>query len=205
MQVDPDEIRRRADEILSDPAYREPSPSVVERVFDAAGDALGRLFETLTGGGPGSVIGLVVIGALVAGAVWLVTRSVGGPVPGRVVHGPAVTHGTTAPIDAGEWLREAERLLAAGDRRGALRCRYQALVSDLIAMRVLDDVPGRTPSELRDALVAGRPLLEPVADRVTATFEEVWYGHVDPDAARYADFASDLEQLAATVREAVPA
>ncbi len=206
-QVDPEAARRAADEILSRPEYREPQPSLVDRVLDAIGDLLGRAFDTLTGGGAGSVIGTVIVALLVAAAVWLLVRAIGTPwraaAPADAV---AVVQGTTAPDDPERWRAEAERLAAAGDHRGALRCRYQALVAGVIERRIVDHVPGRTPAELCRELGADRPDVDPLLASVTDRFERAWYGGEPVDAAADRAFRDDVASLdTALARRAVPA
>jgi len=194
--LDPDEVRRVADEILSRAEYREPQPSLVDRVLTEITDFLGRAFATLTGGGPGSVIGLVVTAALVALAIWFLVRALGtrwrraGPAAEV-----ALVQGTRAPDDPATWLAEADRLAGAGDHRGALRCRYQAMVATLVADRSVVDVPARTPEELRAELVARRGDLADLVGSVTRRFEDAWYGGHDVDPAAEAAFRADARSV----------
>lgn len=206
-QVDPDDARRAAEEILARSEYQERQPSLVDRVLEAVGDLLGRAFDMLTGGGAGSVVGTVIVAVLVAAAVWLLVRAVG--TPWRAARAPeaaAVVQGTTPADDPARWRAEAERLAAAGDHRGALRCRYQALVADVTHRQVVDPVPGRTPAELRRELAMSRPDLDPLLGSVTDRFERAWYGGEAVDAAAERAFAGDVGALAADLaRRAVPA
>lgn len=206
--VDPDEARRAAQDILARPEYREPQPSLVDRAFEAIADFLGRAIGTLTGGGAGSVIGSVITGLVLALAVWLLVRAVGTPWRRRApAVADAVVQGTTAPTDPDTWRQEAERLARAGDLRGALRCRYQALVAGLVRDRVVDDVPGRTATELRRELGRHRPDLDATLASVTERFEQVWYGGHAVDAATYQRFGAEVEAIesADLRRPAVPA
>ncbi|HEU5083511.1 MAG TPA: DUF4129 domain-containing protein [Acidimicrobiales bacterium] len=206
-QVDPDDARRAADDILSRREYQEPQPSLVDRVLDAIGDLLGRAFDALTGGGAGSVIGTAIVALLVAVAVWLLVRAVG--TPWRAARPPeavAVVQGTTPADDPARWHAEAERLAGAGDHRGALRCRYQALVAAVVRLGVVDHVPGRTPAELRQELATHRPDLDPLLGSVTDRFERAWYGGEPVDGPAARAFADDVAALEADLaRRAVPA
>lgn len=197
--VDPDEARRTAQEILARPEYREPQPSLLDRAFEAVIDFLGRGFAALTGGGAGSVIGLVITGLVLALAVWLLVRALGASWS-RPGSGPAtgVVQGTSAPDDPAVWDAEADRLAAAGDHRGALRCRYQAMVAALVQEGALQDATARTPAEIRRELDGQRAELDPLLASVTERFEAVWYGGRPVDAAGERSFAVD----AATVRAA---
>lgn len=194
--VDPDEARRAADEILARPEYREPEPSLVDRVITAITDFLGNAFATLTGGGAGSVIGIVVVGALLALGTWLLVRAFGTG-SGRRARPPGeqVVQGTSAPDDPEVWLAEAERLAAAGDHRGALRCRYQALVAGLVRTGAIGDAPARTPAELRRELAGRRPDVDPRLASITDRFESAWYGGWPVDATAYEAFAVDVRAV----------
>ncbi len=196
--VDPDEVRRTAEEILSRPEYREPQPSLLDRALSAITDFLGRSFAALTGGGAGSIIGLVITALVLALALWLLAKALrtswSRPPRGDAV---GVVQGTSAPDDPAVWDAEAERLAAAGDRRGALRCRYQALVADLVRRGAVDDVAARTPAELRRELAGRQPTLDPVLDSVTERFEAAWYGGRSVDAGGLAAFRADVDALRA--------
>lgn len=206
--VDPDEARRTAEEILARPEYREPQPSLLDRALEAVTDFLGRGFDALTGSGAGSVVGLVITGVVLALALWLLLRAVrtSWSRPARPA-GADLVQGTSAPEDPAVWDAEADRLAAAGDHRGALRCRYQALVATLVRAGALQDATARTPSEISRELQGRRTELDPLLASVTERFEEAWYGGrpVDPPGERA--FAADAAQLrAADLRPlAVPA
>jgi Domain of unknown function (DUF4129) len=195
--VDPDEARRTAEDILSRPEYREPQPSLLDRALEAVTDFLRRGFEALAGGGAGSVIGLVITGLVLALALWLLSRALrtSWRRPAGAGGGADLVQGTSAPEDPAVWDAEAERLSAAGDHRGALRCRYQALVAALVAGGALRDATARTPSEIRRELAGRAPDLDPLLGSVTDRFESAWYGGraVDADADRA--FAADTASL----------
>ena len=196
--VDPDEVRRTAEEILSRPEYREPQPSLLDRALTAITDFLGRSFAALTGGGAGSIIGLVITAAVLALALWLLAKALRtswSRSPRADAAG--VVQVTSAPDDPAVWGAEADRLTAAGDHRGALRCRYQALVADLVRTGAVDDVAARTPAELRRELTGRQPGLDPVLDSVTERFEAAWYGGRAVDDGALAAFRADVDALRA--------
>ena len=205
--VDPDEARRTAEEILSRAEYREPRPSLLDRALEAITDFLGRTFGALAGGGAGSVIGLVITGLVLGLAIWLLVRSLRAVwARSSPAAGPGLVQGTSASDDPAVWDAEAERLRAAGDHRGALRCRYQATVASLVRAGAVPDVAARTPAELRRELAGRRPELDPLIDAVTERFEAVWYGGQPVDAAAEEVFAADAATLRASdLRPAVPA
>lgn len=201
--ADPESVRRAAEEILSRPEFREPEPTLADRVLGWIGDLLGEVVRALTGGGAGGVAGTIVIVALLALAAWFLVRALRAPTGRRRGAAAVVVHGTEAPQDPAAWAAEAERRAAAGDHRGALRCRYQELVAHLVRDRAVPDDPARTPAELRQALAAGDAALAPVAGEVTERFEAAWYGGEPVDRAgyeRFATAAAELRELAGSDR-----
>ena len=196
--VDPDEARRTAEDILSRPEYREPEPSLLDRAFEAIGDFLGRTLGALTGSGAGSAIGLVIGATVLALALWLLYRAMRASGSRRArADGPSVVQGTSAPDDPAVWDAEAERLSAADDHRGALRCRYQAMVAALVRSGAVQDATARTPSEIRRELAGRRPEVDPLLGAVTERFEAAWYGGRPVDAAAERAFADDASTLRA--------
>ena len=186
-----------AREILSGAEYAEPEESLVERAVDWVLDRLGDAIATLTGGGPGSVIGWAIVLAIGAGAVWLLVRALQVPGVGSTPGADGVRYGTESHREAREWLRESERLASQGDHRGALRCRYQALLAELITAGAVADVPGRTTGEYRAELESMVPGLADVVGDVTATFEDVWYGGAGVDARELDRFTTDCRRIEA--------
>ena len=201
--VDPEAARQAARDILSGAEYTEPEPSLVERAVDWMGERLGSFFGTLTGGGPGSVIGWLVLVVLVAGAAWLLVRAARVPSVGSTSPGSQVRHGTETRWDADLWLAESDRLAAAGDHRGALRCRHQAMLAHMVDARVVDDAPGRTASEYRRALGDRLPHLRPSLDQLTEQFEGAWYGGRPVDAVELDAFSSACRTVEAGARAEV--
>jgi hypothetical protein len=174
--VDPEAAREAARDILSGAEYAEPEPTLVERAVEWVGEQLGSFFGTLSGGGPGSAIGWFVLVVLLVGAAWLVVRAARVPGVASPATDPDVRYGTEARWDAEVWLAEAERLAAAGDHRGALRCRHQAMLARMVDARLVDEAPGRTVDEYRRLLSGRLPHLGPALTDLTLRFERTWYG-----------------------------
>ena len=196
--MDPEAARRAADEILSRPEYVEPEPTIADRVLEWVGDLLGRAVGALTGSGAGGLVGTVVIVLLLAGAGWLLARSLrAGGARRRAAAVPGVVHGTEAPDDPAVWAAEAARAAAAGDHRQALRCRYQELLAHLVRDRVVPADPSRTPRELSRALGGERPDLAVDLDTLTERFEATWYGGAPVDEPSYERFAATAERTRA--------
>lgn len=201
--VDADDARRTADEILRGSEYDEPSESLIERVLDWLFERLGDLMPSGPGGGPGNLIGWVVVAALVVAAAWFVYKAVvARPRKRRRSTEPAVRFGTESHRDAAVWLDEAGRLAAAGDHRGAIRCRHQAMVARLITDGVLDDVPGRTAGEYRDLVARAVPDEQDRLERLTRRFDDVWYGDVPAGATDHEAFVADCDAVERAVADA---
>lgn len=179
------EVRERADEILERSEYTSS-----ESLGELLGRKVSELFDWFADGlaGPGSAGGGVlgwlawlVLVLMVAAAVVLLVRAL---VTGRLT-GPSVRRRRPGDgvVVAGperppaDWLREAEEHEAAGRWRQGVLCRYRALVSELVARRVVSEAVGRTTGELRREADAHLP---PTASEAFAEasslFDEVWYG-----------------------------
>ena len=203
--VDPDAARDAARDILSGAEYTEPEPSLVERAVDWMGERLGSFFGTLTGGGPGSVIGWIALVPLVAGAAWLLVRAARVPRVGSTAPGNEVRYGTETRWDADLWRSESDRLAAAGDRRGALRCRHQAMLAHMVDARLVDGAPGRTAAEYRRLLGDRLPHLRPALEDLTDRFERTWYGGQPVGAVELDAFASACRTVETGARAEVEA
>lgn len=185
-------IRDAAERVLSDPTYESARPGALDRVVTAVVDAVARVLDLLVAPG-GSGVGLGLLAAAVA-LVAVITWRLAGRVrrdrarraaPGRI-------DGRTAR----DWERDAERHAGAGAWRAALRCHYRALLADLIAAGMVDEVAGRTArGYLREIAAAAPDAAEPMT-AVTEAFETAWYDRRDVTAADVAD----LRLAAAAVR-----
>ena len=170
----PDEIRRAAREIVSRPEFRRPPRSPVQIVLDWIGRQLEKIFGWAPGGGHATdILGFLVAAAAVAAIVVLLVRFARG-----VQRDP----GTDVAFDpdlgrpATDWQAEAAAHEAAGEWREALRCRYRAMVADLAARGLVDEVPGRTAGEYRTAVTRSAPAAAPDFSGATELFERAWYG-----------------------------
>ena len=183
-----EEAGRRIDEILARPEFREPPRPLLERLYDALGRWVGDVFDALTSGGRDSVIAWAIAIAVGVGVVIMATRLIRSVGRDPVSRQPATHADRRRP--AVDWRAEAETHEAQGRWREAIRCRYRALVADLAARGVVEEIPGRTSGEYRGQVASTLP---PVArDFATASdvFDGAWYGG---DAG--ADDASRLRAL----------
>jgi len=197
---DPEQARRAAEEVLSRPEFagrRTLLQAVGEWVLERFVRLLELAIDAATGGGVWTVVTAGLFLLLVAGVgvlVWRVLRGVTAD-PAR----PTGVAATTRP--ATDWRADAEAHERAGAWRQALRCRYRALVADLAARGVVDEVPGTTAGEYRGQVRRGAPAAAGPFDGATDLFERAWYGDVStgaPESTRFRDLADRV--LAAVAR-----
>jgi hypothetical protein len=185
-------VRELADRILARPEFDEDRRSLLERARDAIGGWFDDLLGELAGGGGGQLVGWAVVIVLTTAAVVFAVRFTRGARrdPG-VVEGRPFVHRRTAA----EWRAEAADHEAAGRWRPGLRCRYRALVADLAARGLVEEVPGRTTGEYRRQVDTAVPDVAPAFDGATRLFEGAWYG----GRATGADDAARFRELEARV------
>ena len=183
----PEELRRRAEEILDRPEFAEPDRSALERALSWVGDRFGDLLSGLAAGDVGSLFLLgVVVGAVVA-LLLLVRRRL--PLVARSVpEAEDLVRRAARESRAREWRERADAARAQGDWAEAVRCEHRysaAWLDDRAMLRERDD---RTARELLEDVKADREVAGSMHD-ITGSFEDVWYGDVQAD-----------EQLADAVR-----
>jgi Domain of unknown function (DUF4129) len=189
---DPDRVREAVREVLARPEFRPPDRTLLQRAFDWVLEQLGRLLAELGASGAGGIVGLAVLALALLGVGLLVARFSRGLTPSPEVRA-AVPGAPRRP--AADWRAEAEAHERAGAWRAAVRCRYRALVAELAARGLVDEVPGRTAGEYRGEV--RRNLPDAAGDFAGATelFELAWYGRGDTDARQ----ASHLRELSGRV------
>jgi hypothetical protein len=180
---DPERVREVVREVLSRPEFRPPERSLLERAFDWVLEVIGRLLGALAGSGAGGIVGLVLLALVLAGVGVLAARFSRGLTPSPEV--AAAVAGGRRRL-AAEWRAEADALERAGAWREAIRSRYRALVADLAARGLVEEVPGRTAGEYRREV--GRAVPAAATDFAGATelFEVAWYGRADTGASEAA-------------------
>lgn len=178
--TDPARVKDLTQQILRRGEFQPPRRTPLQAAWHWFSTEVGKLLDTLFGGGGfGSDWGAVIVVAIVAAAVValvvasVVRRGRGGrrrraPVVVLRGHGPA-----RSPA---EWRAEAAVHDAAGRWRDALRCRYRALVAELAGRGVVEEIPGRTTGEYRRQVDAVVPAAAPAFDGATDLFEQAWYG-----------------------------
>ena len=160
-------------EVLARAEFQPSQPTFLDRVLDAFSDLLGRVFEALAGGGQGSIVGtvivVIVVGLLAVATAWFL-RNVRRDPAQRIAVDAAI--GRT-PAD---WLGDAEIAERAGAWREALRCRYRALLAELAAEGLVEEVAGRTTGEYLAAVRQDVPDAAGPFAQATRAFEVAWYG-----------------------------
>ena len=190
--LDAGAIRGAAERVLSGPAYEQARPSSLERVATSVVDAIARVLDALVSpGGSGVGIGMLAAAvALVALIAWRLARRVRRDRARRAA--PAQIGGRTAR----DWEQDAERHAAGGAWGEALRCHYRALLADLVAAGMIDEVAGRTARGYLREVTAAAPDATEAMTTVTEAFEMAWYDRGDVTATD----VTDLRVAAATVR-----
>jgi hypothetical protein len=189
------EVRRAAAEVLAREQYAELRPTVIDRFWSAVMDVFGRLIDLVGRTGQGGLIGTVlllgVLALLIFLAVRLLRRVRGG---GGLVEAPVGLAGRSA----GDWAEEARRHESAGRWREAVRCHHRALVAQLAAEGLVEEMPGRTAAEYEAEAVVSVPGAADAMRSATRRFEHAWYAN-DPVGA---DDVRALLEAAGQVRRA---
>jgi hypothetical protein len=195
---DPAEVRQTTRRVLRRPEFQPAQRSGVQIAWDWLLERLGILLGLLAAGGAGSIIGLVVVllitAALFLLIVWFsrgITRD-----PAIAAALPAVSRRSGA-----EWRAEAEAHERAGEWRQAVRSRYRALVADLAARGLVDEIPGRTAGEYRGEVRRNVPTAAAEFADATELFELAWYARWPTGP----DDATRLRALSDQVLSRVPA
>ncbi len=177
---DPGRVRDLTSQILRRREFQPPRRSLLQAAWHWLATELDKLLNKLFGvGGGGSSWGAVFVVAVVSAVVvalvvvTVVRRGRGGT--GR--RAPVVVlRGDGPSRSPAEWRAEAAAHEAAGRWRDALRCRYRALVAELVGRGLVQEIPGRTSGEYRRDVNAVVPAAGAAFDGATDLFEQAWYG-----------------------------
>lgn len=172
-ETDPAAVADAAQRVLSRPEYRPPARPLLERVLDWVTGQLDRLIGALAGGGRASVVAWGVLIVSVAAAVVMAARFFRGLSPTGRRSAPSLPG---RRVTAEDWRAAALGHEAAGRSREAARAWWRALVAELAARGVVEEVPGRTAGEYRARVAAVHPDGGPSFAAATDLFEAAWYG-----------------------------
>jgi len=173
--------------VLSDPRFHVAQPKAHRTIWNAIGDALRTLWNWLVGplrhatGNRAltTAIGLAVLAALVAGAVWAILRFARVARARAAARGRAAAHAAALEdgLDAAALYARALDALAAGRLREAAALLWSS------ALRALDERgrvafdPSRSPGEWR------RAVRDPAFDALARDAVVALFGDRDVDAA----------------------
>jgi len=188
----PDATRRAVHAILSRPEFQPTPVTPIERLRTWVLHELGRLIENVLSFGPHGIVGALIALVLLGGLVFIIVRSVMATGTNPVREGFVVGGERRPPED---WLAEAVRREAEGDWRGALRCRYRALVAELARRGLIEEIPGTTTGEYKRAVGAYLPTGATEFGGATELFELAWYGDEPTDAETAASFRALSERV----------
>ena len=180
---DPEQVREVVREVLARPEFRPAERSLVERAYDWVLEMVGRLLGAIAGSGAGGVVGLVLLVLVLAGVGVLVARFSRGLTPSAEA---AAAMPVGRRRSAAAWRADAEAHERAGAWREAVRSRYRALVADLAARGLVEEVPGRTAGEYRREIGRAAPAASADFAGATELFEVAWYGRADTGAQQAA-------------------
>jgi hypothetical protein len=208
---DPEEVKQAADEILSRAEFGEAPLTLLERIArwiaDLFGDGSPSSDTTTTPGTGGSgLLTMVLLLLLVVGLAFVIRALLRQPSRRKTDADPEPTIEVTEHLSASAWEREAAAHEADGRWKDALRCRFRALLEQLVERRVIDEVPGRTTGELRAEVADRAPGAHHDFTAAADLFDVAWYGDTDTgadDVRRLVEHAGRV--LAATQREPVAA
>ena len=198
-----DEVHRITDRVLSRAEFREPALSPIARARKWLLEQLGHLLARLLDGAQGSALGWVVVALLLAGVaylVWRFARSLG-----RDPHVAVFGGERGRRRSADEWRAEADELAGRGEWRTALRARYRALLAELAARGIVDEVPGRTTGEYLAEVRTGAPAATAPFTVATDLFVLAWYGNEPTGAAQDEQFRDLSRRVVDALRAPVPA
>jgi hypothetical protein len=193
----PDAVRRAAHDILSRPEFQTAPESPVTRVRRWIGQQINHALNAVLSGSRLGIVGIIIAVAVVAALVVLIVLSVRGTTPNPVLTGHRIGGRRRS---ASDWLADASDAEARGDWRGALRCRYRALVADLAARGVVEEIAGRTTGEYRQAVGAAVPSVQGDFSSATEMFERAWYGDEAAGAEETARFRDVADRVMAGAR-----
>jgi hypothetical protein len=172
-QNDAEEVRSTAREVLARPEFRPPSRTLLERARDWLVDQVEGMVDAIVQGERAGALAWAVLVAGVVALLFLVLRFARGVTPDAVRGASSALDRRRPPED---WRAEAEANAAAGRWRDAVRCRYRALVAELGARGLVEEVPGRTSGEYRAEIAVNAPGVSPDFSEASELFETAWYG-----------------------------
>ena len=194
--IDAEEARRAADEILSRSEFREQSPTLIDRVLDRIFHELGQFLASIVTGGGGLWIGYVLLGLGTLAAFYFLWRHF----PWRRGTDSAdfvIEQETSERPSRADWLGRAGQAQQAGRWDDAVHARYHAMTAGLADIDQLSPDDSATSGEHRRAFAQvadSQPQRLNGFDRATDRYEQVWFGGEVADRSDV-DIMADADQI----------
>ncbi|HVF19163.1 MAG TPA: DUF4129 domain-containing protein [Mycobacteriales bacterium] len=174
--------REAARDELAKPEYQVGRPSLLDRLVAWVSEKLADLFLGALSVVPGGVVGLVLI---VIGVVLLAVLLRLGLGPVGLRDALSDRRRGARSMTAADYRAEADRLVAEGAWKEAVRARFRALVRELEERGVIDPHPGRTAGEIAGEAARGVPSVSAAVRSAAGMFDAVWYGGRAAGAAEH--------------------
>lgn len=192
--IDPDDARDAADDILSRSEFRERPQTLVSRALEWLTDRIGDLLGDVLGGQRGAFVGYLLVALAIVVALYFLWRVM----PRRRLAAP----GASASFDVvseedpsrGDWLARAEEAEREGRWEDAVHARYHALTTGLVDVAELSPERSATSGRHRREFAVrnrDRPARIGRFDRTTYRYEQVWFGADPADGGDSAAVADD--------------
>ncbi len=196
MAETPEDLRDRAEDVLSDPKFATSEPGLIDRLVEWVQEVFSDLLEFVTDSTVfgGVAVGWILLAAMIGLIVFFLLRYLPSfsSAKAESVSATVLTHKNRRT--RAEWLAEAEAAERKGQHREAVRARYKATVAGLIEQDELPDTVGATATELRNAF-RGDPSRSDPFSSSTGAFSDVWYGGDEADQSDAARVAGWDEQV----------
>ncbi|MGW0902820.1 DUF4129 domain-containing protein [Streptomyces sp. NPDC002853] len=166
--------REAAERELSDPAYHQNDPSLLQRGLNRFWEWVDDLFSAASGATPGGGLGLLVIIIAVLAVIAALWWRLGTPHRARTSSSPALFD--DRPRTAAEHRAAAEAHAAQGHWNQAVQERMRAIVRSLEERALLDPRPGRTADEAAAEASRTLPTHATELQAAAQSFDAITYG-----------------------------
>ncbi|WP_350352644.1 DUF4129 domain-containing protein [Microbacterium sp. A8/3-1] len=202
---DGDEVRRWAEEELSDPRYADAKPTW----FDLVARDIGRFIADLFTSDNGANVGpwaLIIVSAVIVAALITALIIWGRPRSSRAVRRARTDLlGEQDDRSAAQLRADAERSARGGDWDTATVLRYRAIARGLLERDLIDPAPGATAQSIAREASAVFADEAAAMRRAAVSFDDVRYLRHPATEESYRDLAATDERLRTRRLEAVPA
>jgi len=202
---DGDEVRKWAEQELSDPKYAEAKPTWFDLFARDVGRFIGDLLSGSNAGdlGPG---GLIIVCVIIVAALVVALIVWGRPRARHAVHRPITgLLGADDDRTAAQLRADAERSADAGDWDDATVLRFRALARDLLERDLIDPAPGATAQSIARAVGAVFDSEMAAVRSAAVSFDDVRYLRHPATQETYRALAATDDRLRALRPAAVPA